>query len=92
MFKAVVEAAAVSCGHRVVGASRGSNPRTPLVVREAVQMKMEYFRDMLRPPAVLGHRGARRAAAAAVAEAEQQVWEEFSEAMKKAFGRAEALL
>ena len=50
IFKAsVVEAAAVSCGHRVLGASRGGNPQTPwwtLVVREAVQLK-ESFRDML---------------------------------------------
>ena len=37
------------------------------------------------PEAVLGYRGARRAAAAAVAEAKQRVWEEFGEAMEKEF-------
>ena len=65
MFKAsIVEAAAVSCGHRVLGASRGGNPRTPWwtpVVREAVRLKKESFRDMLSrgtPEAVLGYRWA----------------------------------
>ena len=57
MFKAsVVEAAAVSCGHRVLG-----NPRTPWwtpVVREAVRLKKEPFGDMLSrgtPEAVSGY-------------------------------------
>ena len=41
LFKAsIVEAAAVSCGHRVLGASRDGNPQTPwwtLVVRNPTQ-------------------------------------------------------
>lgn len=46
-FKAsIAEAAAGSCGLKVLGASRGGNPRTPLV-REAVRLKKESFRDML---------------------------------------------
>ena len=94
-FKAsVVEAAAVSCGHRILGASRGGSPQTPWwtpVVREAIRLKKESFRDMLSrgtPEAVLGYRRARRAAAAAVAEAKQRVWEEFGKAMEKDFRAA----
>ena len=75
MFKAsIVEAAAVSCGHRVLGASRGGNPRTlwwTPVVRETIRLKKESFRDMLSwgtCDAVLGYRWARWAAATAVAE------------------------
>ena len=92
MFKAsVVEAAAVSCSHRVLGASRGGNLRTPRwtpVVREAVRLKKESFTDMLSrgtPEAGLYYRWARRAAAAAVAEAKQWVWEEFGKVMEKDF-------
>ena len=62
MFKAyIVEAAAVSCGHRVLGASRGDHPRTPWwtpVVREAIRLKKESFRNMLcwgTPEVVLGY-------------------------------------
>ena len=58
------------------------------MLREAVRLKKESFRDMLSrgtPEAVLGNRRARRAAAAAVAEAKQRVWEEFGEAMEKEF-------
>ena len=83
VFKAsIAEAAAVSCGLRVLGSSRGGNPRTPWwtpVVREAVRLKKEAFRDMLSqrtPDAVAGYRQARRAAATAVSEAKQRVWGE----------------
>ena len=51
MFKAsIAEAAAESCGLKVLGASRGGNPRTPWwtpVVREAVRLKKETFWDLL---------------------------------------------
>ena len=90
MFKAsIAEAAAVSYGFRVLGASRGGSPRIPWwtpVVREAVRLKKEAFRDVLSrrtPEAVAKYRQARRAAATAVAEAKQQVWEEFGVAMEK---------
>jgi hypothetical protein len=82
VFKAsIAEAAAASCGLRVLGSSRGGNPRTPWwtpVVREAVRLKKEAFRDMISwrtPDSVAGYRQARRAAAAAVSEAKQRVWE-----------------
>ena len=45
----IVEAAAVSCGHRVLGASRGGNPQTPWwipAVREADLTDEGVFRDM----------------------------------------------
>ena len=61
MFKAsIAEAAAVSCGLRVLGASRSGNPRTP-VIREAIRLKKEAFRDMLSrrtPEAVARYRQA----------------------------------
>ncbi|XP_051275980.1 uncharacterized protein LOC127374553 [Dicentrarchus labrax] len=95
MFKAsIAEAAAVRCGLKVLGASRGGNPQTrwwTLVVREAVQLKKEAFRDMLSrgtPEAVAGYRQARRTAAAAVREVKQWVWEEFGEVMEKDFQTA----
>ena len=95
MFKvSIAEAAARSCGLRVLGASRGGNPRTPSwtpVVREAVRLKKESFRDMLSqrtPEAVAGYRRARRAAASAVKEAKQRVWEKFGEDMEKDFRSA----
>ena len=51
MFKAsIAEAGAGSCGLKVIGTSRGANPRTPWwtpVVREAVRLKEEAFRDVL---------------------------------------------
>uniref|UniRef100_A0A8D2ZX27 Endonuclease/exonuclease/phosphatase domain-containing protein n=1 Tax=Scophthalmus maximus TaxID=52904 RepID=A0A8D2ZX27_SCOMX len=95
MLKAsIAEAAAVSCGLKVLGASRGGNPRTPWwtpVVREAVQLKKESFRDMLSqrtPEAVARYRRARRAAASAVSEAKQRMWEKFGEVMEKDFRSA----
>uniref|UniRef100_A0A8C5CRJ5 Reverse transcriptase domain-containing protein n=1 Tax=Gadus morhua TaxID=8049 RepID=A0A8C5CRJ5_GADMO len=95
VFKAsIAEAAVASCGLRVLGSSRGGNPRTPWwtpVVREAVRLKKEAFRDMISwrtPDSVAGYRQARRAAAAAVSEAKQRVWEKFGEAMEKDFRSA----
>ena len=98
MFKAsIASAAAASCGQKVLGASRGGNPRTPwwtVVVREAVRLKKEAYRDMLSqgtPEAVARYRQARRAAAVAVSEAKQRVWEEFGESMEKDFRAAPKL-
>ena len=98
MFKAsIAKAAVASCGQKVLGASRGGNPRTPwwtVVVREAVRLKKEAYRGMLSrgtPEAVAGYRQARRAAAAAVTEAKQRVWEEFGESMEKDFRAAPKL-
>ncbi|KAM4614981.1 protein NLRC3-like [Polymixia lowei] len=92
MFKtSIAEAAGGSCGLRVLGASRGGNPRTSWwtpVVREAVRLKKESFRDLLSrrtPEAVARYRQTRRAAASAVAEAKQRVWEKFGEDMEKDF-------
>ncbi|KAK5915625.1 hypothetical protein CesoFtcFv8_001198 [Champsocephalus esox] len=87
----IAEAAAGSCGLKVLGASRGGNPRTSWwtpVVREDVRLKKEAFRDLLSrgtPEAVARYRQARRAAASAVAKAKQRVWEKFGEDMKKEF-------
>uniref|UniRef100_A0A8C5CGF6 Reverse transcriptase domain-containing protein n=1 Tax=Gadus morhua TaxID=8049 RepID=A0A8C5CGF6_GADMO len=46
----IAEAVVASCGLRVLGSSRGGNPRTPWwtpVVKEAVRLKKEAFRDMI---------------------------------------------
>ncbi|KAK5875618.1 hypothetical protein CesoFtcFv8_026682 [Champsocephalus esox] len=98
VFKAsIAEAAAGSCGLKVLGASRGGNPRTSWwtpVVREAVRLKKEAFRDLLSrgtPEAVARYRRARRAAASSVAEAKQRVWEKFGEDMEKDFRAAPKL-
>ncbi|XP_077956447.1 uncharacterized protein LOC120824534 [Gasterosteus aculeatus] len=95
MFKtSIAEAAAVSCGLKVLDASRGGNPRTPWwtpVVREAVRLKKEAFRVMISggtPEAVAVYQQARRAAASAVMEAKQRVWEEFGVTMEKDFRSA----
>ena len=92
MFKAsIVDAAARSCGRKVIGACRGGNPRTRWWtpgVREAVKLKKEAFRAWLAqgsPEAADRYRQARRAAAAAVADAKTRTWEEFGEAMEKDF-------
>ena len=64
------------------------------MVREAVRLKKEAFRDMLSwgsPEAAARYREARRAAASAVAEAKQRVWEKFGEAMEKDFRAAPKL-
>ncbi|KAK5904105.1 hypothetical protein CesoFtcFv8_005702 [Champsocephalus esox] len=98
VFKAsIAEAAAGSRGLKVLGSSRGGNPRTSWwtpVVREAVRLKKEAFRDMLSrgtPEAVARYRQVRRAAASAVAEAKQRVWEKFGEDMEKDFRAAPKL-
>ena len=64
------------------------------LVREAVRLKKEAFRDLLSrgtPEAVERYRKARRAAASAVAEAKQRVWEKFREDMEKDFRTAPKL-
>ncbi len=56
------------------------------MVREAVRLKKEAFRDVLsweNPEAVARYRLTRRAAASVVTETKQRVWEEFGEAMEK---------
>uniref|UniRef100_A0AAQ4NW66 Endonuclease/exonuclease/phosphatase domain-containing protein n=1 Tax=Gasterosteus aculeatus aculeatus TaxID=481459 RepID=A0AAQ4NW66_GASAC len=61
------------------------------VVREAVRLKKEAFRVMISggtPEAVAVYRQARRAAASAVMEAKQRVWEEFGVTMEKDFRSA----
>jgi hypothetical protein len=92
MFKAsIVDAAARSCGQKVIGACRGGNPRTRWWtpgVREAVKLKKEAFRVWLAqgsPEAADRYRQARRAAAAVVTDAKTRAWEEFGEAMEKDF-------
>ncbi|XP_033991643.1 solute carrier family 22 member 7-like [Trematomus bernacchii] len=65
------------------------------VVREAIRLKKEAFRDLLSrgtPEAVARYRQARRTAASAVAEAKQLVWEKFGEDTEKDFQAAPKLL
>ncbi|KAL3999284.1 ornithine decarboxylase [Sarotherodon galilaeus] len=87
----IAEAAALSCGRKVVGACRGSNPRTKWwtpEVRGATKLKKESYRAWLAcgtPEAADRYRQAKRNAARAVAEAKTRVWEEFGEAMEKDF-------
>ena len=56
VFKAsIADAVAASCGFRVVGSSRGGNPRTAWwtpEVREAFPLKKEAFRVLLTIPEV----------------------------------------
>ena len=95
MFRAsIAEAADRCCGRKVVGACRGGNPRTRWwtpAVRDAVKLKKESYRAFLAcgtPEAADRYRLAKRAAAAAVAEAKTRVWEEFGEAMENDFRTA----
>ncbi|TWW80180.1 hypothetical protein D4764_10G0012100 [Takifugu flavidus] len=85
MFRAsIVEAADRCCGHKVVGACRGSNT-------DAVKLKKESYRALLAcgtPEAADGYRRAKRSAATAVAEAKTRAWEEFGEAMENDFRTA----
>ncbi len=83
IFKAfIAEAAAESCGIRVKGVTKGSNPRMPwwtLMVKEAVWLRKETFGDKLSqgtPEAVARYRQAQRMVALAVTEAKQRVWDE----------------
>ena len=89
MFRAsVIEAAAHSCGRKVIGACRGGNPRTRWwtpVVKGAVQLKKEAYRVLLAcgtPEAADRYRQAKRAAARAVADAKSRAWEEFGEGLE----------
>ena len=88
LFKtSIVEAARRSCGQKLVGACQGGNPRTPWwtpVVREAVKLKKEAFRDWMArrtPDSADRYRAAKKVAAAA--EAKSRAWEEFGQAMEK---------
>ena len=90
MFKASIAEALASGSLAPQGAVTLGPWWTP-VVKEAVRLKKEAFWDMLSwrtPDAVVGYRQAQRAAAAAVWEAEQLVWEKFREAMEKDFRSA----
>ncbi|GAA6099377.1 receptor-type tyrosine-protein phosphatase F-like, partial [Tachysurus ichikawai] len=85
----IVNAAARSCGRKVSGACRGSNPRTRWwtpEVRDAVKLKKESYRAWLArgtPEAADRYRRDKRASAPVVAEAKTRVWEEFGETMEK---------
>ncbi|KAK3544065.1 hypothetical protein QTP86_000871 [Hemibagrus guttatus] len=90
----IVDAAIRSCGCKVSGAGRGSNPRTQwwtLEVRDAVKLKKESYRAWLarRTPEVAeAYRQAKRTTAVVVSEAKTRVWEEFGEAMEKDYRTA----
>ena len=95
MFRAsIVKAADRSCGRKVVGACRGSNPRTRWwtpAVRDAVKLKKESYRAFLAcrtPEAADRYRQTKWSTARAVAEAKTRTWEEFGEAMEKDFRTA----
>uniref|UniRef100_A0A671V6D7 Endonuclease/exonuclease/phosphatase domain-containing protein n=1 Tax=Sparus aurata TaxID=8175 RepID=A0A671V6D7_SPAAU len=89
MFSTSIVGAAVrSCGRKVSGACRGSNPRTRWwtpEVRDPVTLKKESYRAWLArgtPEAADGYRQAKRAAAKTGA------WEKFGEAMEEDYGSA----
>ncbi|KAK3528006.1 hypothetical protein QTP86_013119 [Hemibagrus guttatus] len=90
----IVDAAIQSCGRKVSGAGRGSNPRTQwwtLEVRDAVKLKKESYRAWLAwgtPEAAEAYRQAKRTTAMVVSEAKTRVWEEFGEAMEKDYRTA----
>ncbi len=86
MFKAsIVEAAATSCGRKVVCACSGCKLR----VTEGSNQAEEGGLPGLAGPGVFEaadrYRDARRAAASVVTEAKTWVWGEFREAMGKDF-------
>ncbi|XP_016520903.1 uncharacterized protein LOC107834312 [Poecilia formosa] len=94
MFRAsTAEAAYRSCGWKVVGPCRVSNPRTRWwtpSVRDAVKLKKESYRAFLAcgtPEAADGYQRAKRHAARVAAEAKTRAWEEFGDAMEKDFLR-----
>uniref|UniRef100_A0A3B3S8K7 Reverse transcriptase domain-containing protein n=1 Tax=Paramormyrops kingsleyae TaxID=1676925 RepID=A0A3B3S8K7_9TELE len=93
-WTSIVEAAIRSCGCRVVGASRGGNPRTPWwipEVRGAVKLKKEAYRELLvwgSLEAADWYWQAKRNVARAVTEAKTRAWEEFGEAMESDFRSA----
>ncbi|KAK3517180.1 hypothetical protein QTP70_000775 [Hemibagrus guttatus] len=90
----IVDAAIRSCGRKVSGAGRGSNPRTQwwtLEVRDAVKLNKESYRAWLAqgtPEAAEAYRQAKRTKAVVVSEAKTRVWEEFGEAMEKDYRTA----
>ncbi|KAK3540887.1 hypothetical protein QTP86_003970 [Hemibagrus guttatus] len=90
----IVDAAIRSCGRKVSGAGRGSNPRTQwwtLEVRVAVKLKKESYRAWLArgtPEAAEAYRQAKRTTAMVVLEAKTRVWEEFGETMEKDYWTA----
>ncbi len=92
MFHAtIVEAAVLSCGCKVAGASCGGNPQTSWwtpEVRRAVRLKRESYRAWMAcgtTEAANCYWQARQCVALAVAEAKTQVWEEFGEVLEKDF-------
>ncbi|KAK3535249.1 hypothetical protein QTP70_005957 [Hemibagrus guttatus] len=90
----IVDAAIRSCGRKVSGAGRGSNPRTQWwtrEVRDAVKLKKESYRAWLArgtPEAAEAYRQAKQTTAVVVSEAKTRVWEEFGEAMEKDYQTA----
>ncbi|KAL7866069.1 hypothetical protein SRHO_G00113160 [Serrasalmus rhombeus] len=95
MFRSsIVEAADCSCGRKVVGACRGSNPRTRWwtpQVRDAVKLKKESYWAWLAcgtPEAADRYRQAKRSETSVVAMAKTRVWEEFGEALESDFKSA----
>uniref|UniRef100_A0A669BVU6 Endonuclease/exonuclease/phosphatase domain-containing protein n=1 Tax=Oreochromis niloticus TaxID=8128 RepID=A0A669BVU6_ORENI len=90
----IAEAAALSCGRKVVAACHGGNPQTKWWIPEvkgATRLKKESYRAWLArgtSEAADRYRHAKRNAARAVAEAKTRVWEEFGEAMEKDFRTA----
>ncbi|KAK3573061.1 hypothetical protein QTP86_012293 [Hemibagrus guttatus] len=90
----IVDAAIRSCGRKVSGAGRGSNPRTQwwtLEVRDAVKLKKESYQAWLArgtPETAEAYRRAKRTTAVVVSEAKTRVWEEFGEAMEKDYRMA----
>ncbi|KAK3555547.1 hypothetical protein QTP86_021786, partial [Hemibagrus guttatus] len=90
----IVDAAIRSCGSKVSGASRGSNPRTQwwtLEVRDAVKLKKESYRAWLArgtPEAAEAYWQTKQTTAGVVSEAKTRVWEEFGEAMEKDYRTA----
>ncbi|KAK3561338.1 hypothetical protein QTP86_030637 [Hemibagrus guttatus] len=90
----IVDAAIRSCGRKVSGAGRGSNPRTQwwtLEVRDAVKLEKEFYRAWLAQEtrkAAEAYQQAKRTAAWVVSEAKTRVWEEFGEAMEKDYRKA----
>ncbi len=85
----IFDPATRSCGRKVSGACRGSNPRTrwwTLEVRDAVKLKKESYQAWLAcgtPEAADGYRQAKWTVAWVVVEARNRAWEEFGEAMEK---------
>lgn len=72
----VVEAADWSCGRKVVGACHSGNYRTP-VVRDAIKLKKEFYRDFLARRTDM-YQQAKQNVVSVVAEARTWAWEEFA--------------